>query len=145
MAREQKREEKIRVRRKELQEKVAKNAVETIRNDDAKRLAENTQPEQATTESDYVLDLERCKGVDFNQPRIPPSVHYHVPVIWRQKGLDKLIAAYVELYSNMSDTTLAKKRAIIDALDMEVLCYEQSSNKSVYWQVLTSNAKSLKK
>lgn len=88
--RERRREEKVQERRKELGKKVVQEALEKLRQqkEDVKTakivIMETTQdvPSQGENVEPhvpiFVLDTEKCKGIDFNCPRIPPALHYHV-------------------------------------------------------------------
>ncbi|KAL0478098.1 hypothetical protein AKO1_010783 [Acrasis kona] len=109
-------------------------------------IQEPPEPEVECEKVEFELDPERCKGIDFNQPRIPPSPYYHVPLKVRQKALEKIIDALkVKYESEMQDSELARKRAIVESIEKEIELHNECSNKNVYWQAACSLVKKFKK
>jgi plasmid maintenance system killer protein len=69
-----------------------------------------------------------------------------IPAPFRQKVLEKLIAALLEKYNiEMEDKILARKRAIVEATEKESELYAEAANKTVQWQLVCSYLRTLKK
>ena len=108
-----------------------------------------TETETAVTvneeEAKFKSLLSKYQNVNWASPRIPLSVHYHVPVSYRQKILEKLIQVHeTHVFKGERNKEQQRKKSVLFALETEVDLYNQYREKTAYWINSTSFVTRLK-
>ena len=108
-----------------------------------------TDKETAVTvneeEAKFKSLLSKYQNVNWASPRIPLSVHYHVPVSYRQKILEKLIQDHeTHVFKGERYKEQQRKKSVLFALETEVDLYNQYREKTAYWINSTSFVTRLK-
>jgi hypothetical protein len=125
------------------EEKQLKENEPVVQNDSSTVELPEEQQNQSG-EDTFVLD-EKYKDINWDNPRIPLSMSYHVPAITRQQILEKLINAYSKKFQDVRDKTIRRQKSVIYALEGELELYNKYREPSAYWLNASSFISRLRK
>lgn len=103
-----------------------------VHNDSSSSVNLSAEQQNQSEEDQFVLG-EKYKDVNWDNPRIPLSINYHVPATTRQKILEKLINAYSKKFQDVKDKAIHRQKSVIYALESELELYNKYRESSAYW------------